>query len=211
MFLFGALHGRDHAHHVDGFRHVMHPQDARTLGHGQCCQRQATVQALTDGAAQREADHALARDTYQKRPAEAIERFHVFEKAEVVLEGLGKAEPRIEDDALSPDARSRAGGHTLFKIARNIGCHIFVLWIVLHVARLAPHVHETHRQAGIRRRIKRTVALQGAHVIDQASTEARGFAHDRSSSVGETARAPGRVDSPPTSIRVAPAATISSA
>src|SRR6478609_8267905 len=60
MFLFGVLYRSDHAHYIDSFGHIMNAKDARALGHGQRCQRQAAVQTLADRTIQRQADHALS-------------------------------------------------------------------------------------------------------------------------------------------------------
>ncbi|MNP50345.1 hypothetical protein D3C76_1446050 [compost metagenome] len=50
--------------------------------------------------------------------------------------------------------------------------------IVLHVTRLATHVHEAHRQTGVRRSVQGAIALQGPHVVDQPGTQAGCFTHD---------------------------------
>ncbi|MNC30345.1 hypothetical protein D3C75_786270 [compost metagenome] len=103
----------------------------------------------------------------------------MLEQAQVVRQCLGKTEARIKDDSVCVDARRSAGGHSLLKVTRNVGGHIFVMWVVLHVTRLAAHVHEAYRQAGICGSIQGAIALQGSHVVDQPGTEARRFTHDR--------------------------------
>ncbi|MNH26117.1 hypothetical protein D3C79_861480 [compost metagenome] len=91
---------------------------------------------------------------------------------------LGEPETRVEDDAFGTDTRCCARRHPLFKIARYIGGHILVMRVVLHVPRLAAHVHQAHRQPGICSGIEGAIALQRTHVVDQASTEASRLTHD---------------------------------
>ena len=50
--------------------------------------------------------------------------------------------------------------------------------VVLHVTRLAAHVHETHREPGVGSGIQGAITLQATDVIDQPGTEARRFTHD---------------------------------
>ncbi|MNJ60362.1 hypothetical protein D3C77_560850 [compost metagenome] len=93
----------------------------------------------------------------------------MFKQAEVVRKRLGKAEARIEDDPFGINTHRRTRCHPLLKIARHFGGDIFVMRIVLHVARLAAHMHQAHRQAGCRCRIQGAITTKRANIVDQAS------------------------------------------
>ncbi|MNM89584.1 hypothetical protein D3C81_1018170 [compost metagenome] len=61
----------------------------------------------------------------------------------------------------------------------HFGVDVRIAGIVLHGGRLATHVHQAYRQAAVGGGLQGARALQGAHVVDQAGTEARRFAHHR--------------------------------
>ncbi|MNP54243.1 hypothetical protein D3C76_1487840 [compost metagenome] len=84
----------------------------------------------------------------------------MLEQAEVVRKRLGKAEPRIKDDPLGIDTHRRTRRHPLFKIARHFDGDILVMRIVLHIARLAQHVHQAHWQASGRCSIQGTITTE---------------------------------------------------
>ena len=103
----------------------------------------------------------------------------MLEQAQVVRQCLGETEAWVKNDSVCIDARRSASGHPLFKISRNVRCHIIVMRVVLHIARLTAHVHQAHRQTGIGRRVQGTIALQRAYVVDQPSPQPRRLADDR--------------------------------
>ncbi|MNP30634.1 hypothetical protein D3C76_1237140 [compost metagenome] len=59
VFLFRRLNCSDHAYSVDGFRDIVHAQDAGTLCHRQRGKGETAVQALMDLPSQRLANHAF--------------------------------------------------------------------------------------------------------------------------------------------------------
>ncbi|MNE98181.1 hypothetical protein D3C80_1966640 [compost metagenome] len=69
----------------------------------------------------------------------------MLEQAQVVRQGLGETKARVKDYSVRVDARCSAGGHPLLQITRDVSGHIIVIRVVLHVTRLAAHVHEAHR------------------------------------------------------------------
>ena len=94
-----------------------------------------------------------------------------------MLQGLGKAKPRIEDDLFGRNTHNHTLGNPLSKKPTHLANQVVVMRIVLHVAGLTQHMHQADGQAGRSGRIKSTVALKRAHVVDQPSPQTRGFAH----------------------------------
>ncbi|MCY1375724.1 hypothetical protein D3C87_1697650 [compost metagenome] len=68
--------------------------------------------------------------------------------------------------------------HALGEKLADLPGDILILRIVLHIARLAQHVHQTNRQPGGSSSIQGTIASQRTHIVDQARTQARCFSHD---------------------------------
>ncbi|MNJ58868.1 hypothetical protein D3C77_545250 [compost metagenome] len=161
----------NHPHYIGGFGDIVNTQDARTLGHRQRSQGKAAIEPFSDRTTKGQADHALARNAHQQGTPQLIKRFHVLEQAKVVLQRLGKAETRIKNDPLGLDTDGRASCHSLFKIARYLGSDILVMRIVLHVARLAAHMHQAHWQTGSCSSIQGTVTTERTHIVDQPGTE----------------------------------------
>ena len=95
-----------------------------------------------------------------------------------MLQGLGKTKARIEQDPLSGNTGCRAGSHALGEKITHLSDDIRILRIILHVAGLATHMHQTDRQTSICRRIQSTITLQRTHIIDQPRTQPCTFAHD---------------------------------
>ncbi|MNY40288.1 hypothetical protein D3C86_1750220 [compost metagenome] len=71
---------------------------------------------------------------------------------------LGKTKTRVKDDPFGSDTHFGARLDSLAQETCNLDRHIVVMGIVLHVVRLAKHMHQAHRQAGCSRCIQRTVA-----------------------------------------------------
>jgi len=71
---------------------------------------------------------------------------HMLEQAQIVRQILGEAESRVEHDTLkrntSVDTHVPARAQELYDLARDV----IVVGIVLHICRLAPHVHQTNRK-----------------------------------------------------------------
>ncbi|MDT4852212.1 hypothetical protein FQZ97_864360 [compost metagenome] len=103
----------------------------------------------------------------------------MLEQTEVVRQVFCKTEPRIEDDALGRDSHGEACLHAFGEKTRDLAKQVVITRILLHVARLAKHVHQAHREPAIGRRIQGAVAAQGAHIVDHPRPKARAFAHHR--------------------------------
>ena len=154
----------------------------------------------------------------------------VVEQRRVVLEGLAEAEPRIEQQPIIFD-RFRRISQAATRSPRKLPHlfhHVVVLGCILHCARLASHVHQAHRQAEIRPRLRaRRSATQRTHVVEQVtpaatacaaspppcwcrlesmvSSRRQAFLDDGHHALDTpsstlTGSDPGRVDSPPTSM-----------
>ena len=168
----------DHAHHIHRFGDIVHTQNMCALGQRQSSQCQATVEATANFVTEHLADHALARDTNQQGPPQRRELTHAPEQGEIVLQGLGKTKARIEQDPLSGNTGCRADSHALDEKVTHLSDDIRILRIILHVAGLTAHMHQTHRQTSVCRRIQSAITQQRTHIIDQARTQPCTFAHD---------------------------------
>ncbi len=153
-----------------------------------------------------------------------------------MLERLAEPDPRIDAELLDVDPRSHGGLDALAEEAAHLGDDVVVRRVVLHGLRLALHVHQHHAGAGLDdRREHRRVAAGRDVVHDRprpprarparprdlrvstdtgtsgcSSTQPADHRDDAVRSPPRRARppSPGRVDSPPTSSRSAPSATI---
>ena len=101
------------------------------------------------------------------------------EQTQVMRQRLGETKTRIENDLARLDTGAGASVHALTQKGCDLCRHVIVMWIVLHVAGLAKHMHQAHRQAGRSRRIQCTIAPQRTNVVDQARTQPSRLAHDR--------------------------------
>ena len=59
--------------------------------------------------------------------------------------GLGKAKARIDKKSLTGNANLLAGGDTLTQKIDHVGGNIPITGIILHVAGLTLHMHQTDR------------------------------------------------------------------
>ena len=89
-----------------------------------------------------------------------MQRFHMFEQTQIVLQVFREAEAWIENDPLSRNPHRLTLVHALGEKRTHFPGHVLVPWIVLHIAGLAEHMHQTHRKPRGRRCIKRTITTQ---------------------------------------------------
>ncbi|MNJ58198.1 hypothetical protein D3C77_538210 [compost metagenome] len=129
--------------------------------------------------AQRLTDHCLARDAHQQRTAQVMQGGHVLEQTQVVFKRLGKAESRIQHDALFGYPRLYALSHTPAEKLRHLNRHIPVMRALLHGSRLTEHMHQANRHIAVHRRIQSTIATQGAHIVDQPRSQPSRFTDHR--------------------------------
>src|SRR5690554_4701788 len=95
-----------------------------------------------------------------------------------MLNGLAETKARIQDDLVRIYPGRLSHAHPLGQERTDLPAHIAVAGVDLHGVRLALNVHDAHWNVGPRRHLRRTVALQGAHIINQPGTELCGFLHD---------------------------------
>jgi len=107
-----------------------------------------------------------------------MQGIHMFEQAQVVLQGLCEAKARIENDLIVGYSRRLTLDHPLGEKLAHFSRDVQIVRIVLHVARLTEHMHQTHGQAGRSGCIQGTIATQRANIVDQAGSQSRGFTHD---------------------------------
>src|SRR5450830_1711774 len=135
-FLFGRFYCGNHADDIHGLGDIMHTQDARTLGHSKCRKRQPTIKPIAHRTIQRLTYHALARNADQQRPTQGMQGFHMFEQTQIVLQGLGEAKPRIEEDLVSSDPCCGALSNAISQEPTYFANQILVVRIILHIAGL---------------------------------------------------------------------------
>src|SRR5690606_34090525 len=117
------------------------------------------------------------RYTHEQRATQLVQFFHMLEKHQIVVEALGETKTGIQNNALSSNTSRLTDVHALTQELLNVPSNVSIGRIVLHVAGLAEHVHQTDRHGTVRHRIQRTIALQRTDIVDQPGTEPPAFTH----------------------------------
>ena len=158
----------------------MYPQHCCAILHRDQGQRHTRVQPLRHRQPEERTNHGLARQPGQNRRAQCTQLAEAAQEFEVVFDGLAETETGVDDQALTRNAGRDTGLDPLMQEIAHLAGHIGVDRMVLHAARLALHVHETHRNLQRGRGFDRTRLAQRAHVVDEAGTgRDRGTHHFR--------------------------------
>lgn len=87
-------------------------------------------------------DEGLPGDTEEERAAKGREFAEIPDEGEIVPEGFSKADPGIVAEGLLRDAGGGKCGVSLEEPGAELGDDVPVVWILLHGARGAAHVHD---------------------------------------------------------------------
>ncbi len=91
--------------------------------------------------------------------------------------GLAEAEAQVDQQILLGDAGHFGSKQALHEETMDLGHHVVVMRVGLHVAGLALHVHQHHRHPGIGGRVQRALLTQAEDVVDHAGAGLHGRSH----------------------------------
>ena len=86
----------------------------------------------------------------QQALAEKLVAGRARQQGHVVGRGLAEAETEVDQQVLLRDAGHFCSEQALHQETVHLGDHVIVVWVSLHVARLALHVHQDHGGAALR-------------------------------------------------------------
>lgn len=128
------------------------------------------VEGLARSAVQRLADHTLAAEAYKERLREDAREFvETREELEILLQGLGKAEARIDPYIL--DAEAVEPVEALGEVKGDVGNDIVVVAVGLHDSGEAAGVHHDIGDLRVGDKVEHIgVELTGTDVVDHVGT-----------------------------------------
>jgi hypothetical protein len=134
---------------IDGFGHIMHPQNRRaTLSRQHRSGNRGGQPLVGIVTARHGTKHGLARDTDQQRRVECKQLLLTAQQGQVMLKALAEAESRIDGEVIARNAGCHAGFDPFGQEIPDLDHDILVAGVLLHGTRLTLHVHHADRHGG---------------------------------------------------------------